>query len=261
MKNKTLKYFLTTCFITAMLLLCNTSLFSNTDVKKLALEANSAYNLRQYDSAANLYAQIINSGYESAELYFNLGNTYYRLNNIPEAILYYEKSLQLNPRNKDAAFNLNIANEQIQDKVEKLPELFYVKWFNKLTTMFSINTFAILTLVFLVLSFIGVFVFLMAKTMNWRKVGFFSTLAFVVLFTSSLLLGLTQHKNLLKHDNAIIFTPTINVKSSPNDDSKDIFVLHEGTKVKLLDNLNDWYEIQLKDGNKGWLKKENFRVI
>lgn len=231
------------------------------NIEEYAEKANQAYSKKEYAMAIELYSSIISKGYESDLLYYNLGNAYYRTNNIPEAILNYEKALKINPRFKDAAFNLNIANSKIIDKVESLPTMFFIRWWNNILNLFSLNTFAILSLVILFLSALFAIVYVKSNRLSISKLSFFSSLFFFIIFVLTISLAIQSYSHRKKDNSAIIFAPSINIKSSPDTGSKDIFVLHEGTKVQILDKIDTWYEIRVANGDKGWIPSENLKMI
>lgn len=221
--------------------------------EELMTKANSLYNESAYDSAATIYKSIIDQGYSSATLYYNLGNTYYKLKNYPLSIYYYEKSLKLEPNNEDTKHNIDIAKLFLTDKIEAVPELFVKTWWNKLSNLFSINTWAIISIFALGLLLICLFFYLTAKTRILKKSMFFIGMILIILTISSLSISSKKY-NYIKSDNeGIIITPTITVKSSPSETSVDLFVLHEGSKVRILDETDKWEKIKISNGSIGWL--------
>lgn len=221
--------------------------------EELFSKANSLYNESAYDSAARVYEDIISKGYSSASLYYNLGNAYYKLRNYPMAILYYEKSLKLDPNNSDTKHNIAIANAFISDKIEEVPELFIKTWWNKLSNIFTINTWAIITLASIALMFICLFFYLTARTRTVKKSMFFSSLILILLTITTFSISLKKYNYIKNHSEGIITSPTITVKSSPSSSSVDLFVLHEGSKVKILDKTDNWEKVKIANGSIGWL--------
>lgn len=219
----------------------------------LLQEANALYNNNAYDSAAVVYESIINKGYSSAELYYNLGNTYYKLRNYPLAILYYEKSLKLDPQNEDTKHNIEIAQMFITDKIEPIPEFFLKNWWNIISDNFTLNTWAIITIVIFFLLLLTVFLYITAKSKAMRKVTFFVGITFIILTICSFTISIQKYNYYTSHNEGIIISPTITVKSSPSETSVDLFVLHEGSKVKILDQTDDWNKIKIANGSIGWL--------
>ena len=246
--------------LSAVLVLIFGNLFAEKP-DSLFFKANLAYDNGYFQEAADNYLLIKDSGYESADLYFNMGNAYYKLNNFPSAILYYEKAKKLDPNNEDITFNLGVANAKIVDKIEPVPELFFKTWWRSFYNMFSANTWAIISVVSFMVFFILLAFYLLSRITPIRKLAFYSGLfvLFITLFTFSLSY---QKYHTFHHENyAIVFTPTITVKSSPNPNSVDLFVIHEGAKVQIKDNVGSWVEIRIANGSVGWLPSESLQKI
>lgn len=221
--------------------------------EELFERGNMLYNESAYDSAVAVYEDIINKGYSSAELFYNIGNTYYKLRNYPLAIYYYEKSLKLDPQNEDTKHNIDIAKLFITDKIEDIPDVFIKKWWNNLSNSFTLNTWAIITIVIFTLLLICVFLYIIAKTKAMRKSTFFIGIILIIIMTGCFTISIQKYKYLNNKNEGIIITPTITVKSSPSQSSVDLFVLHEGSKVKILDNTEDWNKIKIANGSVGWI--------
>ncbi len=223
--------------------------------------ANKAYNAGNYDSAINVYQKIANKGLESAKLYYNLGNAYFKNGDVPSAILYYERAKKLAPNNEDIEFNINIANSMIVDKIERVPRLFYQRWWNYFYNMFNANAWAIIAIVswFILVFFIGVFI--LSKSRGARKIAFYFGLLFLLISVAVFGLAAQKYVNTREHNEAIVFTPTITVKSSPTMNAVDLFVIHEGTKVRVLDEVNDWVKIRIPNGSIGWLPAHSVKRI
>lgn len=218
------------------------------------VEGNTAYDEGNYEQALTLYSQIEEAGVESAALYYNMGNTFYKMKSYPMAILYYEKALKLNPGNEDIRTNLEIANMAIVDKINVLPQSFIQRWWNGLKQSFSADGWAWVSVAMFGLFLVSLFVFLMSRRIGWRKAGFFVGIVALVCFALSLVFAIGQYRDLKYQDEAIIMTPTVTAKSSPSVNSVDLFVLHEGTKVRILDSAKDWNKIRIADGSLGWLQ-------
>ena len=231
------------------------------DPQTLLNTANKAYNEGMYDSALNVYHLIEKENFESAELFYNMGNAHFKRNDIASAILYYEKAKKLSPNDEDIDYNLRIANSMIVDKIERVPELFYKKWWNYFYNMFNANTWTVISLIswFILIFFIGVFI--ISKSRSGRKLAFYLGLLF--LFVSVATFGLASQKYYFgkAHHEAIIFTPTITVKSSPTMNAVDLFVVHEGTKIYILDEVQNWIKIRIPDGSIGWLPVNSVQKI
>ena len=240
----------------ALLLVIGFSISFETKAQKpeeLMAKGNSLYNENAYDSAATVYKKIIDQGYSSATLYYNLGNTYYKLRNYPLAIFYYEKSLKLDPNNEDTRHNIETAKLFLTDKIESVPEVFIKTWWNKLSNMFSINVWAVISLIALGILLISLFFYLTAKTRGLKKSMFFIGIFMIILTICSFSISTKKYNYFKSQNEGIVITPTITIKSSPSSSSVDLFVLHEGAKVMVLDKTDQWEKIKIANGSIGWL--------
>ena len=224
-------------------------------------EADSAYVRGQYQQAINDYEELLKQG-TSADLYYNLGNAYYRTENIPEAVLNYERALLLSPGDRDIRFNLQIARSKTFDKIVPESEMFFVTWYRSLVSMMSVDGWARTALVALALTIILLLVYLFSEKIWLRKTGFFGGVALLVLFVVANIFAWQQKQELLHRKGAIIFAPAVTVKSTPAANGTDLFILHEGTKVDITDgSMKDWKEIRIADGKEGWIESKHIRVI
>jgi len=228
---------------------------------QLITEAENAYNQGNYQEAIDIYQGILDSGYFSPELYYNMGNASFKAGNIPNAILYFEKALKLDPGNKDIQFNLNIANSRIVDKIENVPELFYVEWWKAARNLLTPNAWAWLTVVLFTLIFVMAISFMISRSVSVRRTSFWAGIIFIILFLFGMLFSWQEYKEFHNREHAIIFTPTVTVKSSPSGNSVDLFVIHEGTKVRIIDQVEGWYEIRIANGSEGWLPASAMELI
>ena len=220
-------------------------------------EGNAAYNEGNYEQALTFYNQVVEAGLESADLYYNMGNTYYKLKQYPMSILYYEKALKLNPGDEDIRANLEIANLAVVDKINVIPQSFIQRWWNGIKASFSTDGWAWVSVVLFALFLFCLFAFLMARRTGLRKVGFFAGLLLLICLVFSVVFAVGNYEDLKYQDEAIVMTPTITVKSSPSDMSVDLFVLHEGAKVRIMESSNGWNKIKIADGSVGWLSEES----
>jgi len=252
-KNKAMKKFLTLYF-----LLAGSLLFAS-EQQQLLEDANKAYNQAKYDSALLLYHQIEEAGYHSAALYYNMGNAYYRSEDLASAILQYEKAIRLAPDNEDIQYNLQHCNQLIKDKIEATPPIFYIRWWNGFSMLLTPSQWAIsiLVLICFVCTSIGFYLFLHSYTA--RKTSFLSALLLIVFTITAFGAAIYRNKQIHQNNQAIIFTYTLNVKASPDDNSSTLFVIHEGLKVKLTDKIGEWHEIKIPNGDKGWVKKSDLK--
>ncbi|MDP4210917.1 MAG: tetratricopeptide repeat protein [Bacteroidota bacterium] len=231
------------------------------DPQALVKEGNDFYTKNNFEEAIKKYQAVISSGYVSPELYFNLGNSYYKSKNIKSAILYYERAKLLDPGDKDVEFNLEMARALTVDKIEAVSELFFISWYKWLRSCFSTNIWGGISAVLFILSLMAFLFYLQSDKVGQKKFGFwFAVIAFVVSATSFTMAA--QLKDIQTADNtAIIFVPTVTVKSSPADSGTNLFVLHEGSKVEILDQVGEWREIRIADGNRGWIRISNLEII
>ncbi|MEA3446041.1 MAG: tetratricopeptide repeat protein, partial [Bacteroidota bacterium] len=223
--------------------------------------ANKQYSDGDYPAAIANFEKVLETGYESAGLFYNLGNAYYKSGELSAAILFYEKAKLLAPNNEDINFNLELANSHVTDKLEIIPEFFLVEWINSFSLMFSTNQWAIAGMIALGLCLIFFLIFLYNRVALIRRFSFYLSMLLLVATISSFIFSSKEAKKLSIRDTAIIFSPSVTVKSSPDESGTDLFLLHEGSKVRLIDSIGTWVEISLSDGNEGWIEKEAIRVI
>lgn len=219
-------------------------------------KANAYYNDSKYDSALIIYNRILDEGFNSSQLYYNMGNTYFKMRNIPMAILYYEKSLKIDPRNEDAKKNIEIANALITDKIEPLPVFFMTRWWRNTGNILSADGWTVFSIIVFVVLLLALFLYFTARTKTVKKSMFFTTIIAVVLFITSTIFAANKSKYIRTLDEAIIIKPTITVKSSPSSSGVDLFVLHEGTKVEIEESEESWSKIKVADGSVGWLTED-----
>ena len=223
--------------------------------------ANNAYSAGSYDSAVVLYEKVVDAEMESVPLYYNLGNAYYKLHETPMAIYYYEKALKLDPSNEDVRTNLAIANMGIVDKIEPMPQSFIARGWRSMRAWLSGDQWAWCSIGAFALLLFALFLFLRSRRMGLRKLGFFTGLVFLLAFALSVAFAAQLKHAATAQDQAIILAPTVNVKSSPSEASVDLFVLHEGTKVSLVENAAGWNKIRIANGSVGWLPEDSMRAF
>ena len=224
-------------------------------------KANKAYMAGFYENAISIYERILENGVAAPDLYYNLGNAYFKIDDIPSAILNYERALKLDPGNEDYQYNLRVANNKIVDKIDILPELFYIRWWKGLKLLLSPDGWAKLALLTFTLIFVTVAVFLLSSRMWARKLIFSFGLLLLLINLISGIIAWQTYRDAKDQKTAIIFTPTLPVKSSPDESSIDLFVIHEGLKVTVIDKIGDWQEIRIANGSKGWIKTGHIKPI
>ena len=216
-------------------------------------KANFYYNESRYDTALVIYERILDDGFVSAPLLFNIGNTYFKLRNYPMAILNYEKALKIDPTNEEIKQNLAIANALITDKIEPMPEFFLKKWWRGIGNRLSANGWATMSIIMFALLLISLFLYLTTHLYSLKKTTFFTNILLFLLCLCSIIFASQKKNHMEKRSEAIVMTPTITVKSSPSQSGVDLFVLHEGSKVEILDVVENWDKIKIADGSVGWM--------
>ena len=224
-------------------------------------DADSAYVNGNYQEAIKVYESLLKQG-ESAELYYNLGNAYYRTENITRAVLNYERALLLSPGDGDIRFNLQIARSKTIDKIVPESEMFFVTWYRSLVNIMSVDGWGRMALVSLALVIVLFLVYLFSARVWVQKVGFFGGGILLVVFVFSNFFAWQQRQQLLNREGAIVVAPSVTVKSTPAQNGTDLFILHEGTKVVIIDgSMKSWREIRLADGKKGWIESKKIELI
>jgi len=223
--------------------------------EQLFSKANKEYADANYSASITIYDSIISLGFESHELYFNLGNCYYQNKDWANAIWYYEKSLQLN-KNQKTLENIQLTNLRIIDRIEEIPQLFYKRWWKKFIGLFN-------TYIWQYLTIICIWLILMIKLLNQFtgiKKSYFSNflylLAIILLFITY-----NSHQENYNKNEAIIFSSSIVVNSAPTESSINQFSLHAGTKIEIIDQIGNWINIKLANGNSGWIKKSECKIL
>ncbi len=225
-------------------------------------EADSLYDKGLYAEAADAYEAIIANNGVSADLYYNLGNAYYKLDEIARSILNYERALLLNQGDEDIRANLALARGKTVDKVTPPSEMFFVSWWRDFANMVSVDTWAVVAVVSFVLLLLGVAAYLFVEQIIVRKIGFYSAALFLLLTIVFNLAATFQRDSIMNRTTAIIMQPVVSVKSSPNDAGTDLFLIHTGSKVEILDDtMTDWAKIKLEEGKEGWVQTDVMAII
>jgi len=247
-------------FITTILL-ATTALLVSANFSDSLKMANEYYAANKINQAISTYEHIVANGYESTALYFNLGNAYYKNNDLVNALLNYERAKKLSPNDEDIQFNLDLANQFVIDKIEPLPRPFFIKWGQSIVQMMNTDQWATFSLITFILTLLFALGYVFLLTPGLKKASF--TIGIVMLLISGAAFSIAnKQKSISLHQfHAIIFSPSVTVKASPNESSVDLFVIHEGLKVEVLKNHNSWLEIKLEDGNRGWVQKDVLKII
>lgn len=224
-------------------------------------EGDSAYMRNDYASAIQIYENLLKNG-EAAEVYYNLGNSYYKADDIAKAILNYERALLLQPGNADIRANLEIARSKTIDKVIPVPEIFFVAWTKSLINSLSVDAWAKLGVVFFILLLVSLYLFFFSKQIAGKKTGFIGGIVFLALVVLSNVFAAQQKNELTDRNAAIVLSPSVTVRSTPSESGTSLFILHEGRKVEIKDNtMREWKEIRLEDGKVGWVPASAVEVI
>ena len=223
--------------------------------------ADSAYTQGNYQQAISDYEDLLKQGV-SADIYYNLGNAYYRMDDMTRAVLNYERALLLAPGDRDIRFNLQMARSKTIDKIIPETELFFVTWYRSLVNQMSVDQWARVALISLALAIVLALVYLFANRIWLRKLGFFGAILLIIVFVLGNVFAQYQKSGLLDRRGAIIMGSAVTVKSTPAQNGTDLFILHEGTKVTITDGqLKDWKQVRVADGKEGWVETSQIEII
>ena len=229
--------------------------------EQMWMVANEAYNNGEYARAAELYELILGEQMHSAELYFNLGNAYYKQEMLGKAIVNYNRALRLSPADEDILHNLEYATQATKDNIEEIPTFFLITWVRDVRNLMGCNAWTIISLLTLALALLAMLVYLLAERMSLRKSGFYCMCVAALIFTVSTIFAYQTHQALVNSNEAVIMSSAVPVKSSPDRAATDLFVVHEGTKLSLGERIDGWVEIRIADGRKGWIETSRIEII
>lgn len=225
------------------------------DYTKKMEQGNKYFLEKNYEAAIGEYKSVLHNGYESPELYYNLGNSYFRINKLGYSIFYFEKAVKLAPDDDDIVFNLSIANARTIDQIKEVPRLFFIEWWNETVTFFTVKKWSVFVIIFLIIFLAGVYYYLFGTDFKRRKIILYTNMLSLAL----LILGsvfLISRINIESNTNeAILLESSYVAKISPDEKGNDSFLIHEGIKVTIEDELQGWYKIKLADGKIGWVPK------
>lgn len=223
--------------------------------------ANTAYINGDYRAAIGVYRSILDRGVSSAALYYNLGNAYFKEEEIGLAILSYHRALRLAPGSDDIRYNLEVARTLTKDDIDRVPEFFLKTWVRDLRHTMGCTAWSISSLVLLAAALGLVLLFLLARRLPLRKAGFYGSLGAALLFVVATLFAAAEYRELLDRGEAVVMVGSSAVKSSPDNSATDLFILHEGTTLRITDRLDEWCEIVIADGKKGWIEARKIEII
>ena len=243
-----------------LLLFAFSSIFAG-NTQELFESANAMYKEGKYTEAIKAYESLVDGNQVSSELFYNLGNCYYKLNKVAPAIFNYERALKLNPNNEDAQNNLIFANRLTIDRIEDLPKSVFQKLSSSYFEKLHYNTWGAFVILFAFLA-VGLFLLFYFSFSPLKKRLFFTlSIISLLLLVTSYTIAYQQYKKEVNTKEAIVFAESVSVQTEPTNNASEAFVIHEGTKVKVLDAVDDWSKIKLADGKIGWLKNETIKLL
>ncbi len=222
---------------------------------------NTAYANDNFVDAERFYSEVERRGLYSMKLYYNLGNVHHKRGEIGRSLLYYYRALQLSPSDRDIQHNIEIVEAQTKDKIERIPTIFILDWLSQLRATMGCMGWSIASLVMLVALLSSLLLYLLTSEWRVRRIGFFAAVVTALLFIVSTRFALSTREEMLNPSGAIVMKNLVSVKSSPSDSSTELFILNEGTKVKIKQRLEQWSEVVIEDGKSGWVKNERVERI
>ncbi|SDB98214.1 tetratricopeptide repeat protein [Williamwhitmania taraxaci] len=235
--------------------------FAEQPVDSLWAQGNTAYQNGNYQAAINSYNSILEKGLSAPDLYFNLGNSFYKMNELAQSILFYERAIKLSPSNEDYRYNLDVAKLKVVDKIEIIPQFFLYSWISNLKSLANPNGWAIVAIFLFIVCSSSILLWRFGLSLFLKRAGFLASSLFAILFVVSLLISFSEADRYGTKNEAVILRPVVTVKSSPDQNGKDLFILHEGTKVVITDSLTHWIEVKISDGNSGWVNAADIEKI
>jgi len=231
------------------------------ELENLFQKGNEHYLKGEYQETIKIFQSIVEKGYQGKSLYYNLGNAYFRIGKIGLAILYFEKAKKISPSDEDVNYNLAFANSKIADKIETLPKFFIFDWWENALALFSISrwTYAAYLFYLFILGAVGYYYF--AGSLKGQRIAFYTGIISTFFLVLTIVLLAVNLNRELNYKFGIVVDPVVVVKFSPDQNSKDAFIVHEGLKVQAEDNVNAWIKIKLIDGKVGWLKNNYLKII
>lgn len=221
-------------------------------------QATQSYKIKQFHEAAEGYEKLIAQGYKKPEVYYNLGNCYFKLDSLGKSLLNYERALKLSPKDEDVLYNLKLARSKVIDNIQPVPQLGIITWWNNFRSIYTSTSWGVSALV---LVWIAILVFAVSLFTGRRRIFNIIAVSFLLLSFISLALGIRQQREEVRSNTAIIMVPSSYVKSAPDITASDLFMIHEGTRLEVLDQVGEWNKIRLEDGKVGWMEKDKFEKI
>lgn len=227
----------------------------------IKVAADSAYAIENYNIAIENYKQLLENG-KHADVYYNLGNSYYKMGDIARAILNYERALTLKPWDDDIQHNLELARSKTIDKIVPQSEMFFITWIKNLIASLTMDVWATISIVTFIITLTLLLLYLLSNKLVIRKISFFTSIFTLILCASSIIFSWMQFNRSKNRSEAIVISSAVDVKSTPNLTGTDVFVIHSGTKVEIVDDtMTEWKEVRLQDGKIGWLRTNDIEKI
>ncbi len=244
-----------------LILMCMALVYILPQYAQSKAAADSSYAAEEYEKAISIYTNLLKEG-EHADVYYNLGNAYYKAGRMALAILNYERAILLDPGNSDIRFNLELARSKTVDKIIPESEMFFVTWYKNIVNMISMDQWAYAAVLAFIVMCVCVLLYFLGNKILLKKLGFFGALAMLLFVLMANVFAWTQYKNQNERNGAVIMAGSVVVKSTPNESGTDLFVLHEGVRVEVIDNsMKEWKEVRLSDGKRGWIPTKVMEVI
>lgn len=244
-----------------IILIINSISLVSAQTEKLLQQANELYEKGQYVQASEIYENILKANAIAPELYYNLGNAYFKQNKIAPAILNYERALRLAPNYVDARHNLAFVQQKVIDNIPEGNSFFLVVWIENVVNLLNSNTWLYVSFILFLLMLVFAFFFIFGRKRFLRKMSFYISLLCLLISAVTLVFAGIQKKSQLKHNAVIVMNSVVTVKSSPDKGGTDLFMLHEGAKLTVVSTLNSWIEIRLANGNVGWIESQTVERI
>lgn len=229
--------------------------------QELWKRGETAYSEGRYADAVTAYKEILDKGLFSEELYYNAGNAYFKNNELGEAILYYRRALNLDPTDEDIIHNLEFARRRTKDRIEQIPEFVFTRWTKQIRDVISSDAWAVISLVCLCVAGIMLLIFRLSQSIVSRRMSFYVLVVSVLIFIASALFAWNSREAILEQNEAVVMSSAVSVKSSPDKNATELFVLHEGTELMVGESTNGWVEVRIADGRKGWIEESRIEKI
>lgn len=247
--------------IIALMLICFQAIANDEATAKAAFnQANEAYKLGNYQEALEYYQQVAED-HQGVTINYNLGNTYFKLDKLPESILYYERALKFDPANADVLHNLRLVNDMIVDRIDNLPQSKAQIWWQEFKYGLGPDGWAWVSICLAVFGMLLLVLYYVSASRNLRRFGFFAGIILLIMMVITIALAQSADTYRNTHNTGVVFTDKVDIKSEPRDGSTNVFVLHAGTKVSILSQDGEWYEVRIASGNQGWIRDVDFEEI